>query len=142
MNESIEFVKVVKENPDQKILKSNPELKEYLICVTGIDGEKDWELIRGRTSLYEYVKNNIEWINLEESFVMVSTATLDERQSIVAVIKHIKKYFNDSFDIDDYIKGDWSDSDFKENIDLNMFSVERLDTADFMNGDISSTDIR
>ena len=65
MSEEIVFAKVVKDKPDQYIIKNNPELKEYLLCIAGKDGADDtWEMITGRTELYETIKNNIEWIDL------------------------------------------------------------------------------
>ena len=144
MSEEIVFAKVVKDKPDQYIIKNNPELKEYLLCIAGKDGADDtWEMITGRTELYETIKNNIEWIDLERSFVLLSTAKLENRKSIVAFMKYCERFFNDSFDIEDYIKGDWSEADYaaQNNIDTMFSNNDRLNMEDFMNGEIGSTDL-
>ena len=144
MSEEIVFAKVVKDKPDQNIIKNNPELKEYLLCIAGKDGADDtWEMITGRTELYETIKNNIEWIDLERSFVLLSTAKLENRKSIVAFMKYCERFFNDSFDIEDYIKGDWSEADYaaQNNIDTMFSNNNRLNMEDFMNGEIGSTDL-
>lgn len=144
MSEEIVFAKVVKDKPDQNIIKNNPELKEYLLCIAGKDGADDtWEMITGRTELYETIKNNIEWIDLERSFVLLSTAKLENRKSIVAFMKYCERFFNDSFDIEDYIKGDWSEADYaaQNNIDTMFSNNDRLNMEDFMNGEIGSTDL-
>ncbi len=144
MSEEIVFAKVVKDKPDQNIIKNNPELKEYLLCIAGKDGADDtWEMITGRTELYETIKNNIEWIDLERSFVLLSTAKLENRKSIVAFMKYCERFFNDSFDIEDYIKGDWSEANYaaQNNIDTMFSNNDRLNMEDFMNGEIGSTDL-
>lgn len=144
MSEEIIFAKVVKDKPDQNIIKNNPELKEYLLCIAGKDGADDtWEMITGRTELYETIKNNIEWIDLERSFVLLSTAKLENRKSIVAFMKYCERFFNDSFDIEDYIKGDWSEAEYaaQNNIDTMFSNNDRLNMEDFMNGEIGSTDL-
>lgn len=141
--ELIQVARVVNQNPEQKILKNNPELKVYLLCIAGKDGADDsWELITGRTELYETIKNSIEFIDLQRSFVLVESAKLENRKSIVAFMKYAEQFFQDSFDIDDYIKGDWDESDYRKINDIdNSFvanSNDKLDMENFMNGEVNT----
>ena len=58
-------------------------------------------------------------------------------------MKYCERFFNDSFDIEDYIKGDWSEADYaaQNNIDTMFSNNDRLNMEDFMNGEIGSTDL-
>ena len=135
--------RVVNQNPEQKLLRKNPEDKIYLLCIAGKDGAPDsWELITGRTELYETIKNSIDFIDLERSFTLVESAKLENRKSIVAVMKYLEQFYNDSFDIEDYIKGDWDEEDYRKNYDMdNSFVVNDDDVVDmenFLNGEINT----
>ena len=141
--ELIQVARVVEKNPKQTILKNNPENKVYLLCIAGKDGADDsWELITGRTELYETIKNSIDFIDLDRSFVLVESAKLENRKSIVAFMKYAEQFFQDSFDIDDYIKGDWDESDYRKINDIdNSFvanSNDKLDMENFMNGEVNT----
>lgn len=141
----IEVARVVERNPAQNLLKKDPENKVYLLCIAGKDGANDsWDLIIGRTELYETIKNSIEYIDLDRSFVLVESAKLENRKSIVAFMKYAERFFEDSFDIEDYIKGDWDEDDYRKNNEIDsMFMINNHDKAlemkNFLNGDINST---
>ena len=135
--------RVVNQNPEQKLLRRNLEDKIYLLCIAGKDGAPDsWELITGRTELYETIKNSIDFIDLERSFTLVESAKLENRKSIVAVMKYLEQFYNDSFDIEDYIKGDWDEEDYRKNNDIdNSFVVnddDVLGMENFLNGEINT----
>ena len=59
-------------------------------------------------------------------------------------MKYAERFYNDNFDIEDYIKGDWSEDEYKEmnGIDSMFLDSKRLDTIGFMNGEINSEDIK
>ena len=140
MADKITIAEKVTNNPPQRLLKKNPENKIYLICIAGKDGENDsWELVQGRTEAYETIKNDIDFIDLEHSFILVESAKLENRLSIVAFMRHVEGYYQDSFDIDDYIKGDWDESDYKENNFIEnqltnaINNADRLSMADMIN---------
>lgn len=137
-----EMVKIV---DNSKPLKS-PEERQYLICIAAKDGGNDiWDIITGRTNAYEFIKDNIEFINLEESFILVESNTLSQRKSIYAFLKYVEKFYEDNFDVDDYIKGDWSEDDFRKYNDidqgLSIDTNDRLDMSSIMNGDVETTSL-
>ena len=140
--ELIQVARVVEKNPKQTILKNNPENKVYLLCIAGKDGADDsWELITGRAELYETIKNSIDFIDLDRSFVLVESAKLENRKSIVAFMKYAEQFFNDSFDIEDYIKGDWDEQEYLKNNDIDTSFIpnnDRLNMEDMLNGNINT----
>lgn len=138
-----------------KIVKQDPSEKLYLVCIRGQNGNDDsWEIIEGRESTYEYVKDKLktEDINMDDSFVMVENLTLNNRKSIYAFMKHMENYFEDpEFDIEDYINGDAIDEQrFINNESMSnqspIFgnqeeSFERLSMTAFMDNQVESKDI-
>lgn len=116
-----------------KPVKKDAEDKSYLICIRGKDGESDsWDIVIGRTEAYKLIKNSIEFINLEESFILVETTPLSKRKSIYAFMKFAEQFYNDSFDIEDYVIGDYDDVSDNEYV-LTMESI--------LNNEIESTNI-
>ena len=65
-----------------------------------------------------------------------------DRKSIVAFMKYAEQFYNDSFDIDDYIKGDWSEEEYQQKNDIdNLFlssNNDKLEMENFMDGNINS----
>ena len=127
--------------------KKHPEDRQYLICYRAKQGsgENDgWELVIGRTEAYTFIKENIDMMDLEHSFVLVETLTLDKRKSIYAFMKYAGDMYEDNFDIEDYIKGDWDEEDFKRANDINLevSNSERLDMSSFMDGTIQTTELK
>lgn len=122
--------------------KKNPEDRQYLICISAKDGEDDsWQIITGRTNAYEYLKDNIDFINFDESFILVESCTLEQRKSIYAFLKHVEQFYEDSFDVDDYVKGDWSEDAYRTDngIDdkINIDNSDRIGMMDIMNDNIA-----
>lgn len=145
-NGKIEMARIVnKSEPSKK----DPEEKLYLLCIAGKNNTEDtWYLIVGRTEVYETIKNEIENIDLENSFILVESAKLENRKSIYAFMKYVESFYEDSFDIEDYIKGDWSEDEFDNNYimndintSLNIDNNDRLDMASFINGEINSSSL-
>ena len=97
----------------------------------------------GRTAAYEYIKENIDDIDFDLSFILVESCSLSERKSIYAFMKYVGDFFEDNFDIEDYIKGDWDENDFIRNndISLNVDNNERIDMQSFLDGDINTKDL-
>ena len=126
----------------------NPEEKEYLICIVNKNGtDYDWDIIEGRTNVYEYIKEEIEFIDLEKSFVLVESLPLSGRKTIYAFMKYVQEFYEDSFDIEDYVIGDMTyDEEDDSNHSMSDISsavseVDRLDMRSFMNGDIKSSSL-
>lgn len=135
-----EMVKVVDNT------KKHPEERQYLICIRAKinSGAQDsWDIITGRTDAYEYIKANIDDIDLDHSFVLVETVNLAERKSIYAFMKYAGDFYSDNFDIEDYIKGDWDEMDYKTNNDISLIidNEDRVNVQSFMNGDINTIEL-
>lgn len=140
MAEMKEMVKVVDNT------KKHPEDRQYLICIRAKSGSGEydsWEIVKGRTEAYEYVKNNIDYIDMEYSFILVESLTLADRKSIYAFMKYAGEFYEDSFDIEDYIKGDWDEEDYKRSNDMTLLidNLERVDIQSFMDGDVNTVDL-
>ena len=90
----------------------NPDLdKKYLICYQYGDDEGNDEIeghkiIRGRKNLYEFIKQMVETMNLDESFILSDTSVLEKRISVYDFMKLVVEaqglYPEDDFNIDDY----------------------------------------
>lgn len=135
-----EMVKIVKDEV------KTPEEKQYLICIRGKDGGADeWNIVEGRTEAYEYIKDSIEYIDLEKSFILVENLPLAKRKSIFAFMKYVQDNYEDGFDIEDYIKGDWDENDFKSmngiSPELMINQSERLDIKDQIDQNFEVTEI-
>ena len=88
------FVKVVKQDPNNTL---------YLICLRGTE-EDTWNIVEGREAAYEYIKDNIDGVIIEESFILAENQPLRKRKDIYTYMKYVEKFFpDDRFDIDDYI---------------------------------------
>ena len=61
-------------------------------------------------------------------------------------MKYAERFYNDNFDIEDYIRGDWSESEYQTDNEIdstfNMLgSDSRLSMTDFMNGNITTSSL-
>ena len=126
--------------------KKHPEDRQYLICIRTKNGsgvQDSWDIVTGRTEAYEYIKNNIDDIDMDRSFILVESLTLAERKSIYAFMKYAGDFYEDSFDIEDYIKGDWDEIDYKRNNDIALMidNKDRINMESFMNGDVDTVDL-
>jgi hypothetical protein len=141
MPEMKEMVKIV-DNTEK-----HPEDRQYLICIATKSGsgvQDSWAIVTGRTEAYEYIKENIESINMEHSFILVETCVLAKRKSIYAFMKYACEFYSDGFDIEDYIKGDWDEEDYKRMNDISLVvdNTERIDMQSFMDGNIDTVDLK
>ena len=90
----------------------DPELEKYLLLYVTIDENgddtKNWEEFEGRTSLYEFIKSNLETeeniIRPEMSFVNGENDTYSTRRSVVIFMDTLSKVvYNDGFNVNNYI---------------------------------------
>lgn len=135
-----EMVKVVDNT------KKHPEDRQYLICIKAkqeSEFQDSWDIVVGRTEAYEYIKNIIDDIDLDYSFILVESCNLSERKSIYAFMKYAGDFYSDGFDIEDYIKGDWDESDYKRNNDISLMidNKDRVDMESFMNGNVNTIEL-
>lgn len=128
---------------ESKMRRMDPESKQYLICIASNSPEVSdyWEICTGRTEARDFIKDNIDVIDFEKSFVLVETVSLNERKSIHAFMKHIEPFYNDGFDIEEYIRGDFSEKEYQTNNGIDpMFSSDiKPLTAEELLGGISQT---
>ena len=149
MAELKEMYTIVDHDKDLKYEEStrlnDPEQRLYLVCICGNSDADEWCICKGRPETYEYIKERLDIINFEESFVLVETLKLKDRISIYTFMKKVQSNYQDNFDIDEFIKGDWDESDYRSNngiddrllVDNNSkFSMEQL-----MDGNIETTSL-
>ena len=128
--------------------KKTPEDKQYLICISALPGSEvddEWVIVTGRRAVYDKIVESIEYIDLRYSFVLVETCTLADRKSVYTFMKHMENFYNEGFDIEDYVKGDWSESDYKSHNDIDQIYLENQDRKvsleDIMNGNVGITSL-
>jgi hypothetical protein len=128
-----------------------PEERKYLLCLQDNDtGAKDWDIVVGRMEAYETLKDQIKFIDLSKSFVLVETVKFADRISVYKFMKTVGDSIEDNFDINEFVRGDWNEEDFKNNLMdstinvseiFNMDNTDRINTEDFMNGAVETNDL-
>lgn len=92
-------------NPVRR-LKPGHDKKYILLIKLPNSDETFWEVIKGRFEAYEYIRNNIDIIDVDESFIIANgkEIDLDNMNCIYDFVKFVKEANNivDEFDIDDY----------------------------------------
>lgn len=91
-----------------KRLKPGHGIKYLLLIKVPNSDETYWEIIEDREEVYNYIKNNIDTIDVEESFIIANKmkeVDLDKLHTIYGFVKFVKEENNivDEFDIDDYM---------------------------------------
>ena len=102
-------------NPVRRI-KPGENIKYLLLIKIPNSDETYWEIIEGREEAYNYIKDNITIIDVEESFIIANKmkeVNLDEMHTIYGFIQFVKRENNivDEFDIDDYLSNIDNSSD-------------------------------
>jgi len=128
-----------------KPYKSKEE-KDYLVCITMLDGEQEWCILKGRLNTYEYIKDVAGDIDLEESFVLVERLTLEERVSVYKFMKYAQDDYNDGFDIDEYTGTTPDDEEAdpapgRYDINTDGVSSNNFSMQDMLNGNYKMQDL-
>lgn len=100
--------------------KFDPEVQIYIVLYVGNDDNSDiksFDVIKGRVSVYEHIKNLVDYIDCVQSKVIANGVDFDEAFSVYYFMKVMKQYFDDGFDIEDYVDGNSGDD---ENIGLSI----------------------
>lgn len=100
-----------------KRLKPGYDIKYLLLIKIPNSDENYWEIIEGREEVYNYIKNNIDIIDVDESFIIANKMKeidLDKMHTIYGFVKFVKEENNivDEFDIDDYMTSRPDNSSF------------------------------
>ena len=107
---------IVGDPEDVGTREKHPEERKYLVLYIATDGDggediKSFEFITGRIATYKFIRNIIESLDIHESKVISEIATMGEMASVYEFMKHVSSIIdiNDSFDIEDYNQGDYSE---------------------------------
>lgn len=116
-------------NPVRR-LKPGEEIKYLLLIKIPNSDETFWEIIQGREEVYNYIKNNIDSIDVDESYIIANKMKeidLDNMHTIYGFVKFVKQENNivDEFDIDDY----QLNVDTSSNIGVGLESAGRIFTG-------------
>lgn len=89
-------------------LKPGENIKYLLLIKSPDSDETFWEIIEGREKAYNYIKDNITIIDVDNSFIIANKMKdidLDNLHTIYGFVKFVKEKNDivDEFDIDDYI---------------------------------------
>lgn len=87
----------------------DPEQRQYILLMYG--GETDetyyWESMTGRTDTYQYIKDNIEFIDPEKSIVLTENVAVKDAFTVYQFVKYLQNggliEDEEEFDIDSYI---------------------------------------
>ena len=110
----VEFVEKKKLiNPVQVIDKEKLDHEEQiylLLYISNDDKTKSYEVIKGRTKIYEYIKDLADNIDCIKSKVIANGVDFKEALSVYYFMKIMENYFDDGFDIEEFV-GDSSEED-------------------------------
>ena len=88
-------------------IKPGEDIKYLLLIKVPNSDETFWEIITGREEAYNYIKNNIDTIDVEESFIVSNKMEidLDKMHTIYGFVNFVKEKNDivDEFDIEDYL---------------------------------------
>ncbi|MBR6289470.1 MAG: hypothetical protein IKR19_09045 [Acholeplasmatales bacterium] len=103
-----------------EISPEDPENKKYIILYTDLGFDEDsmeqsefalrWESVTGRKQAYENIKVNAPIIDIDKSIVLTETVSLKDALSVRQFAEYIKNaelIKDDTFDINDYIGGEY-----------------------------------
>ena len=109
--QKIAFIKNY-ERVTEEIQPKDPEERQYIIMYTSGNTESgeeahQWEAMQGRTTTYEWIRDNIDdlMIDPENSYVLVETVPYKDALTIVEFIKYLQNadmVDRDELDIDQY----------------------------------------
>lgn len=95
--------------------RKSPEEKQYLLFYTayGDDGDtyQSWLICIGRTEAYRYIKTIADSLDFNNSFIIVEGVSLEEAATIVEFMEYAKQFYDDTFDIHDYVDRDEEEDD-------------------------------
>lgn len=81
-----------------------------LLYISNDDKTKSYEVIRGRTKIYEHIKKLVENIDCVKSKVIANGVDFKEALSVYYFMKIMETHFTDGFDIEEFV-GDSSEED-------------------------------
>ena len=88
--------------------KTDPELRQYIILIYNTNpdlAEFRWESMTGRSIVYEYIKNNIEDIDPDNSIILTENVAVKDAFTVSQFVKYLQNASlveEDDFDIEMY----------------------------------------
>lgn len=89
----------------------DPEQRQYIIMMSCIDPETDeeeyrWEAMTGRTSMYEFIADNEEFLNIDpdKSFILTENVPYKDAITVRQFVRYVKNkgmFENDGLEFDD-----------------------------------------
>lgn len=119
---------------NNKTKEKNPEEKNYLVCIKEENGDNYWEVLTGRTEAYEFCKSYVGVIDFDRSFILVDGVKFEDRKTIYAFLKYASNFYEDNFNVDDYIYDDKYQIQNSIDEDLIVDSDTKLSIFDILNG--------
>lgn len=101
-----EYKKVIEE-----ITPIDPEKRQYIIMMKCIDVDNDvylWEAMEGRSTMYNYIVDNIDSMNMDPkgSFVLTENVPYKDALTVYQFVQYLKNgdlVEEDGFDIDEWV---------------------------------------
>lgn len=88
--------------------QTDPELRQYIILIYNTNPELEefrWESMTGRSIVYEYIKNNIEDIDPDNSIILTENVAIKDAFTVSQFVKYLQNanlIEEDDFDIEMY----------------------------------------
>ena len=89
----------------------DPEQRQYIIMMSCVDPETDeeeyrWEAMTGRSSMYEFIADNEEFLNIDpdKSFILTENVPYKDAITVRQFVRYVKNkgmFENDGLEFDD-----------------------------------------
>jgi len=92
-------------NVKDMVTPEDPEYRQYLLLMYLSDSNTSWETIIGRNATYEYIKNNIEEFDPDQSLVLTENVPYKDAYSVTQFVKYVRNanlVDEDDFEIEAY----------------------------------------
>ena len=91
---------------------TDPEFRQYIIIIYGAnedEGDFRWESMTGRTTMYNYIKNNVDVIDVDHSLILTENVSIKDAFTASQFVKYLQNgnliEDDEDFDIDLYSTG-------------------------------------
>ena len=106
-------------------IERSPEEKQYLLLLYYIEDpdEKTFEIITGRSFAREWLMEQLGAIDVDSSYVLVEDVpfkdSLSNQITVRKFLNMVQKYYDDNFDINEYIDSVYEDARYNQDYDSN-----------------------
>ena len=93
--------------------------KYYMVVFYYKEGDTKVQIVRGQYNTRMTIINNLDFIDIDESFVLVEDVGFgikDGKPSVYTFLKWIEKNYDDGFNIDEYIESKREEQDMERHI--------------------------